>query len=789
MLRLRPSELTVTPEDVEATFRRLAQRQALRGPKRGSSLPGRPVLHRGPQRFVRGAITTLGDVPLLRPQPQQAIFSSVDDEDLEDNGQQQAPSPRAVDNDLNTASPLQDQQTMSVPANTPSTSPLRALDLPFRIGHTHRDSQLQQHEERSHVDASASPLQRSSTPIMGDGSASADPVAPGQRSPHTPPASSPSPAGLRGGGRQRKRDTRRSSRESFSTPSPTRQRLRDNSDRGRLTPNVPTSNCPAERTPPTLYLEGYVTDPAKHPKGPEYWFRELVGVTPQTEPRRGSGRHVVPTRSLSSGNVTSHTLAVRRRASSNEDIFGECINDTGSLNQPQRGPEVLPRQFSSEASSSSTAFSIYQMPPESRNPSGHDSEGMEHSLSQYDGSTASRQANRGAYRSVRQSDLEGYRQAARNTLHDANTERQQSVSPLPVMPYTRSRRFQVDPQSSTGDMDAGAAAIQGLPSPLEPFSTHYQRLLESQNAQRGDQWDSTHSVSSQHDVVIRDSTSNARVRQVIDRLPHQYPAHRYPAIAPPVPSNHPTQTAGRSVQTTRASQRSSENAPVRPPAQSRGPSRNSQVQIHRAAFERLHNAVQVNNSSSPEVSQQGLSHLSLPHPPAPRHPSTRRRAHVSHALASRRRTPQLSSSPQLPLEQSLPQLNHVSTAAASPDFPAHMVPGPSINAREVGPRFAPHHAHRTARAIRSPPPFPLARLNEAPSTLRSSTLHAHSASRPPRRVPAQQLDQENSGAGEEALMRREEEAIRARHSQEVQDAVTMDETPPRVGRVERRMFS
>lgn len=790
MLRLRPSELTLTPEDVEATFRRLAQRQALRGPKRGSSLPGRPVLHRGPQRFVRDAITTLGDIPLLRPQPQQAIFSSVDDEDLEDNGQQQAPSPRAADDDLNTASPLQGQQTMSVPANTPSTSPLRALDLPFRIGHTHRDSQLQQHEERSHVDASASPLQRSSTTIMGDGSASADPDAPGQRSPHTPPASLPSPAGLRGGGCQRKRDTRRSSRESFLTPSPTRQRLRDNSDRGRLTPNVPTSNCPAERTPPTLYLEGYVTDPIKHPKGPEYWFRESVGVKPQTEPRRGSGRHVVPTRSLSSGNYTSHTLALRRRASSDEDIFGECINDTGSLNQSQPGPGVLPRQFSSEASSSSAAFSIYQMPAESRDSSGHDSEGMGHSLSQYDGSTVSRQANRGAYRSVRQSDLEGYRQAAQNTLPDANTERQQSVSPLPVMPYTRSRSIQVDPQPSTGGhMDAGAAAVQGLPSPLEPFATHYQRLMESQNAQRGDEWDSTHSISSQHNVGSRDSTSHARVRQVIDRLPQHYPAHRYPDIAPPTASNHPTQTAGRSVQTTRASQRSSENAPVRPPAQSSGPSRNSQVQIHRAAFERLHNAIQANTSSSPEVAQQDPSRLILPHPPAPRHPSTRPRTHVSHAHVSLRRTPQLSSSPQHPLEQPVFPPSRASTAAASPDFPAHTVPGPSSSAREVGPPSAPRHPHRTARAVRSPPHFPLIRVNDAPSTLRASTLHAHSASRPPRRVPAQQLDQENSGAGEEALMRREAEAIRARHSQEVQDAVTMDETPPRVGRVERRMFS
>lgn len=72
--------------------------------------------------------------------------------------------------------------------------------------------------------------------------------------------------------------------------------------------------------------------------------------------------------------------------------------------------------------------------------------------------------------------------------------------------------------------------------------------------------------------------------------------------------------------------------------------------------------------------------------------------------------------------------------------------------------------------------------------MQSSGVNAAS-SRQPRRVPPQQLDQENSGAGEEELMRREAEAIRARHGEEVHDAVIMDETPPRVGRVERRMFS
>jgi hypothetical protein len=94
MLRLRPSELTLTPEDVDEAFRRIANRQALRGSGHVSAQSGRPVLRRGPQRAVRDAITTLGDIPILRPRPQRATQSSVDD-DIADESEQTAPSPRA----------------------------------------------------------------------------------------------------------------------------------------------------------------------------------------------------------------------------------------------------------------------------------------------------------------------------------------------------------------------------------------------------------------------------------------------------------------------------------------------------------------------------------------------------------------------------------------------------------------------------------------------------------------------------------------------------------------------
>jgi hypothetical protein len=52
------------------------------------------------------------------------------------------------------------------------------------------------------------------------------------------------------------------------------------------------------------------------------------------------------------------------------------------------------------------------------------------------------------------------------------------------------------------------------------------------------------------------------------------------------------------------------------------------------------------------------------------------------------------------------------------------------------------------------------------------------------RANAQLQNQENSGEAEMELMRREQEAVSARYDEERQGEV-MDETPPRIGRMER----
>lgn len=54
-----------------------------------------------------------------------------------------------------------------------------------------------------------------------------------------------------------------------------------------------------------------------------------------------------------------------------------------------------------------------------------------------------------------------------------------------------------------------------------------------------------------------------------------------------------------------------------------------------------------------------------------------------------------------------------------------------------------------------------------------------------RRVPPEQRDQENDGDRE--AMEREREGINSRYGNEEGGRSRMDETPPRIGRVERRM--
>jgi hypothetical protein len=75
---------------------------------------------------------------------------------------------------------------------------------------------------------------------------------------------------------------------------------------------------------------------------------------------------------------------------------------------------------------------------------------------------------------------------------------------------------------------------------------------------------------------------------------------------------------------------------------------------------------------------------------------------------------------------------------------------------------------------------------DIPASIRSPLARAMTLARQHRRIPQRQREQENVGV-EESVMREELGAVLARYGVEEQRGEMMDETPPRVGRVERRM--
>ncbi|KAF1912703.1 hypothetical protein BDU57DRAFT_523131 [Ampelomyces quisqualis] len=814
MLRLRPSELTLTPEDIDEAFRRIAVRQSSRdsrhAPSQALAQPGRPILRRGPQRAVRDAITTLGDIPILRPQPQQAISSSMDD-DIEVDHEPQTPSPRQRIDSAST-SPVRDEQLALVNADAAATSPLRLLHLPFRLGRGRRESRIQSLPADNQVERATMPPTRR-TPEDLDGAAHRNDS--GQRTPSTPPATPPTAAELRGGGGRPESKARRDSSRDLAAASSSRQVNRSSShNTSGLSSADPTTASTAGEDEPTLHLRGFFTDPAKYPRGPHYWFEEVRGVVPQTEPRRASGRPAIPARSLSSGSAPTFSLlaAGHRSFSADEEAFPMTATRTSSRPRDRqlslypdapRLPLVAQRNFSSEASAASDAFSFYQL-SESRQSSGERPGTTNPSLAQFDGSAASRYRQSGTYHSVRPSELRAISNPRQGTLLDLDIGGQHGISPLPSSPYTRTQSHDNTPQSFPvfASQDAATAAVQGLASPLEPFSEHYQRLVELQNArlmlsaqQSPYPYRSTYSSDTHYGAA-----GEFAARRLSDRLPQPLSSSR-PSQATGILSGDPDRASRASVRgthATRTSQRSSENAPVRTPAQSSAPSRNSQVQIHRAAFERLHNAMQDLNAGTPDVSRQDRSRRSLP-PTVPRDTSNRPRASGVHPPpppasrnTMRHRTQHTSSSPAHPSPSEQP-----SDSLPSPTAPGEASIGPptippwyNSNMRGGGP-----HDRSTARARRRVTPIvrssaQLRAIDQTGTTtsIRSPLLRAATTVRPTRRVPPQQRDQENSGQGEEQLMRQEEAAINARYGEEGQGD-TMDETPPRVGRVERRMFS
>ncbi|KAH7083446.1 hypothetical protein BKA63DRAFT_153464 [Paraphoma chrysanthemicola] len=791
MLRLRPSELTLTPEDVEETLRRMAHRQAVRSARTVSSQPcgqpGRPVLRRGPQRAVRDAITTLGDIPILQPQPQQAVHSSVD-EDFEQETELQSPNRRRrVDSVSLPVSPTQTPPT--APATASTSSALRILQLPFRLGRGRRES------TQEDSDASAGQATPRHPVHHGEDSATAVSHRVSHADVPDPSSSTPTrgPAELRGGGRSAKDQTRGSSRD-MTAVSPPR--------------HVPGRSPPPEHMimeldpndMPEFVLKGYFKDPREHPKGVSYWFDEYEVEAPQTEPRRRSRRHAVPTRSLSSGSAPAYPFS--RTQSGGLTQFADGMFDAGTMHRPPTefghrssapSHHLASRssQFSSEASGASEAFSYYQLPSESRQASSGSSTRSQQ---------APQYASHGTYQSIHPSQLDPMSAPLGLRSNASAFDGHHGYSPLPSMPYSHPQGQPFEPPppfgglppfppDPSGAMNAGYAATQNLPSPLDPWANYYQNLMVPLPGRsmmtpappppppllpqsQGMQW------SSQHNTV---ATSNS-----IEGQPWAHsnafrgtPSYHHPLQSTSRPARWPRQDGN--IASARASQRSSENVPVASTDTGVSSHRHSQVQRHRIAFERLHNA-------------------ELPQPAAPRDASARARTQDTGARSRPspasgnefpRRPAPLSSSP---LPQSLPPASGPGTSPAMPPtIPPrntsnmHSRGGAPERSRARGPRqFTPIPPAMRGNNARDIPSTSLA-LDHA-SAVRSPIVRATTSARQRPRIPPHQRNQENSGAAEDELMRQEESAINARYGEDAQQEV-MDETPPRVGRVERRMFS
>ncbi|KAJ8105318.1 hypothetical protein OPT61_g10251 [Boeremia exigua] len=765
MLRLKPSELTLTPEDVDEAFQRMARRkqardaaaQAQRRPRRPPPLRLMP----GAQRSVRSAVTDLGNVPLLRPQPQQAIIAHVDDDS---DGAAETTEPQTESLTGPSEAP---PQTVSASPAIATPSLRHSTRLPFRPG------------PRRELDVEQEPLssphrQTDEAPVTGPETNVAGQATPGREVDSTADTlstleidPSATPANLRGGA-SRSRGHRS---QSAGQDAPSSRQTQVSSPAHQPDSDDPDSDVEY----PMRYLSGYFDRNSLN-----YTFEELVPRVPHTEPLRRTSQPQLHARSRSSGAPPPRLFAPTPNAplpSTGEDVFGSAA--------------ARPRQHSSEMSNMSLAYSYYELPESRQSSGGHSSQG---SLpqAQYDG------AGRGIYRSVRLSDAQAPATATMPPMPNPSTFPPSvpgfAVSPLPGHPYARPHAGSVggpqhlplhhhvswDSAGRATHPNAIAAAMGGRASPLEALTDQLGRESQRIGSYQGPYPPSAQpgigpspyyhpgpgvgahgaygvygtyaspygphspaygsygphppaygSYGPQPSAYGSYGLQPSAYGPHLSAYPHVFPystspgsagqspgmftsamaddpytrgvsAHAgrpYGSPAQPVPAaNYAAPPLPRGMQGGRSSQRSSENAPVGPPVP--GELRTASVQDQVSAFEQMNHAV-------------------------------------------RARHMQRMNAPPLP------------PGRRNDELPSPMPAAP--RARPRGPRrraaLSPSQGNAGRRSIRMDP-----RLQ----------------------------NQENSGEAEMQMMRQEFESVRTRYDERQQGDV-MDETPPRIGRVERHM--
>ncbi|RMZ74545.1 hypothetical protein GMOD_00003596 [Pyrenophora seminiperda CCB06] len=807
MLRLRPSELTLTSDDVEETFRRIALRQATR-PQ--SSLPphprgqlGRPILRRGPQRATRNAITALGKIPLL--QPHQALVTSVDDDGEHTSAREDILSvDRDVSDHHHADSVTSDHERQDGSPQFPPSSASRTLQLPLRsrvesIGQS-LTQDLAEHAPRT-------PQRQWST------------------SPRSGSAAESTP-GLRGGGPV-SRDPAHDLPPNFS-----------------LVPPPPYFSC---IIPVHLYR---VNLQAILPNHHTALARYFTWKDMSNQPHKATATTFVNLGEASPGGV----VLVKCSLQGVDHLTGDILLILYSLPVfvahtlvfilhrllvvlvlllwtllPTR-TGARSRHFGSDASVASGSYSYYgSLPPESRNPSAGNPAGGNVPDGHIDGTAGSYGSNQSSPSMTRTPPV-SYGRPSTSAVRPNSGANPAHVSPfrpspLPASPYTRPQHDQTNPSPGLalhrhilrGSIDAATAASQGLSSPLDPMAEQYQRRMQAttnrpteRSNQGRDHYYGPHAPSS--------STPYAYGLHGTQSPAHYFSQYRIPVL-PPYDETQPygTQTYyGTLNQPTRASHGSSENAPVVPSFPPSHATHNSRVQEHRAAYERMQaealehrmlaeglQRVHVDNSVPPEARQRMQAEALEHRVQAGNRDTPTGTTRGADMQPSRYSMPQTSIPYGRYHQDEERSTSRASTYQQRRPSPGQPELGLNANAPEFTPRLQRGSERRhplPTRASRSRPgathlqptrdsPVTALALEQGRGTTsrlsRSPLIRGTMTARTHRRVPPEQRDQENDG--DRSLMRREEDNINARYGEGEQQESTMNETPPRTGPVERRM--
>ncbi|PVH98860.1 hypothetical protein DM02DRAFT_26280 [Periconia macrospinosa] len=500
------------------------------------------------------------------------------------------------------------------------------------------------------------------------------------------------------------------------------------------------------------------------------------------------------------------------------------------------------RLKSEKSSSSSLPYSFYELPGSQHSSSDQSQGDLEHA--QYDGAGASRPAIKGAYHSIR---LNGYHAPGQPHLDQPEISQipksptpyptmneRSGLSPLPSHPHSRPPGGQHVFRPSMGlltsddvlgaEQDAVTAVRRNISSPLDLVqerATAYMHRISTQI-----QANQAHNnLRGRQEFRLRrprDDTQPVPQRMGFEGDDSRRPSVSYAPYRPHSGNHHQSQygmqlpryVQGRQVHpqevtahrgnayNARAGQRSSENVPVGTSMQDAPPRPFHVSTRHGGSSDLPLNSphTDVRNSSRPPGNPAAHLRYSLPHPPRPRdtsnrpfmmqsppsvmEPNSERSDVVEHVEMEAQNYP--TNDPRGPRGQPLLDFRqgdpsaHFGTRRAGPSL---RLVTPTRRPSAVPPAYIFH------RSLSRGPPSTSTTLDSASGVTSRRPPHSGSATVSSRRLPPQQQDQENSGEAEreQEIMREELAAVGLRYGVNDSRQDRMDETPPRIGRIERRM--